>query len=342
MKACCLFLILVCVAGAQSLPIPGQAPPAAGAAQENLSPDTVVAKVDGGKDVTVAQVQDLLRNEGPQVIERFLQDPSGILGRLLMVRELVAEGEKEKIADKSPLKEQLEQMRMQAIATGMINYMSNSYRVSIDDVKAFYNSNPSRYQQAKIKAILVEFKPSGALAPGANLSTEQLARMAVEAAHTTTQRTEEDAKSRALEVVRKLREGGDFAKLAGEYSDDAVSQAAGGDFAVVTQTSSYPDEIKKAVFNLKPGDISDPIRENSGFYIIQLVEKSQQPVEQLIEPITEEIRQNHVNEWFAQMTARFQPSIQNQEFFLHPERVVGLPSASPANGTKPGALPGSK
>jgi hypothetical protein len=337
MKVCSLFFPLVCVLGAQSLPVPGQIP------ADKLAPDAVVAKVDGGKDVTVAEIRALLQNEPPQVIQGFLQDPSGVLGRLLMVRELVAEGEKEGIAEKSPLKEQLEQMRVQALATGMVNYISNSFPVDNGDVKAFYDKNQSRYEQARIKAILVKFKPGVGPVAGAVPSTADLARMAVEAAHTTIQRSEEEAKSRAMEVVQKIRGGGDFGKLAAEYSDDEASKSAGGEFGVVTQTGSYPDSVKKAVFALKAGDLSDPIRESSGFYVIQVIEKTYQPMNELIGPITAEIRQNHVNEWFTQLTARFQPTIQNKEFFMHPDRALGLkPGNAGAGGPKPDAPSGLK
>ena len=350
MKVCCLLLVSVGLAAAQSLPMPGQVPsqtlPMPGQtpapAQDNLRDDTIVAKVDG-KDVTVAQVRELLRNESPPVIQRFLTDPTGIIGRLLMVRELVAEAEKAKIDQQSPLKEQLEQMRMQALATGMINYVSNSYRVSSEDIKAFYEANKSRYLQAKIKAVLVKFKPAVALTPGTAPSTEELAKIAVAAAHSSIQRSETDAQGRAMEVVHKLRDGADFAKVAADYSDDDVSKAAGGDFGMVTQASSYSDAIKKAVFALKIGEISDPLRENTGYYVIQVVDKTPQPMNELIEPITEEIRQSHVNQWFSQMTARFQPSIQNQDFFMHPGKAIGVSTpAAPAAATPAPASPVQK
>ena len=86
-------------------------------------------------------------------------------------------------------------------------------------------------------------------------------------------------------IVTQLRGGADFAKLAEQYSEDAASKAAGGDFGVIKASSDYPAELKSAVFALKPGEISEPIRQPTAFYIVRLEEKGPQPVDEIREPI---------------------------------------------------------
>jgi hypothetical protein len=60
------------------------------------------------------------------------------------------------------------------------------------------------------------------------------------------------------DLVKQLRDGADFAELAKKNSEDKNSAASGGDFGVLRRGDRIPEEIKTAVFALKPGEVSDP------------------------------------------------------------------------------------
>lgn len=81
------------------------------------------------------------------------------------------------------------------------------------------------------------------------------------------------ALSRAREVQQKLLSGGDFAKLAGEYSDDSGSKKLGGDLGWQPRGAFVP-EFEEAAGKLKPGEISDPVATQYGFHLIQLLERN--------------------------------------------------------------------
>jgi len=78
-------------------------------------------------------------------------------------------------------------------------------------------------------------------------------------------------KARADQIVQQLRAGADFATLAKEYSEHPSAQS-GGEMGTFKQGElAAPFDI---AFNLNVGDISDPVRSNSGFHILNVQEKS--------------------------------------------------------------------
>ncbi len=89
----------------------------------------------------------------------------------------------------------------------------------------------------------------------------------------TSNRTEEQARKRAEEILQKVRSGGDFAKLAREFSDDPGSKANGGSLPPVTRSQlslAFVPEFAKAVEALQPGQVSDLVKTQFGFHIIRL------------------------------------------------------------------------
>ena len=318
-----IFLTLLCPALFAQLP--STAP---------IAPDTVVAKVDG-KDVTAGEIQQALVMLPPQFAQLFNQNPKAAVQQMFLMRYLAEEGERLKLAEQSPLKEQLQVQRANAVAGARLNYESDHYQVPQDAIDEYYKRNQAKYQQARIKVISIAFKPTLAgsgTAPSAG-SLDDVAKQALAAAHSQEQRSEAEARQRADEVVKKLKAGENFAKLVAEYSDDATSKAAGGDFPPVKPSSSYPEEVKKAVFALEPGKVTDPIRQVSAFYVIRVEEKSTQPVNEVMEPISQEIRQAHVTEWFQNLTKRFEPTVESVEFFTQPSSELP-PQPAPKSPAK--------
>lgn len=85
----------------------------------------------------------------------------------------------------------------------------------------------------------------------------------------------ESARLKAQEVVGKLNEGGDFAKLALEYSDDPSAEQNGGNLGYFGRGVMVP-EFEEAVFSMEVGQISNPVRSEYGWHVIKLEEKKGQ------------------------------------------------------------------
>ncbi len=81
-----------------------------------------------------------------------------------------------------------------------------------------------------------------------------------------------EAMERAIEIRKRLLDGGDFEALAKEFSDDPGSAARGGDLGFMSR-DDFVREYAEAAYNLQPGEISDIVESQFGFHIIQLIDK---------------------------------------------------------------------
>lgn len=83
-----------------------------------------------------------------------------------------------------------------------------------------------------------------------------------------------ETEEKAKELVEKLRGGASFEELAKTESTDTGSKEKGGDLGWFTEGMMVP-EFDKAVFQLEPNKISDPVNTTYGWHIIELLEKEQ-------------------------------------------------------------------
>lgn len=76
----------------------------------------------------------------------------------------------------------------------------------------------------------------------------------------------------AKEVEKKLTDGGDFGKLAKEYSTDKESAAKGGKLGYFSVGKMVP-EFTDAAYKLDVDEISDPVKSQYGYHIIKVTDK---------------------------------------------------------------------
>ncbi|GIV17700.1 MAG: peptidylprolyl isomerase [Armatimonadota bacterium] len=103
------------------------------------------------------------------------------------------------------------------------------------------------------------------ISPDQNVSAEERQKMFAEARA----KAEEEAKAKAQKVYEEIKAGKDFAEAAKEYSDDRSNKDKGGDLGAFARGMMVP-EFEKAVFALKPGEISEPVKTPYGWHIIKV------------------------------------------------------------------------
>lgn len=80
------------------------------------------------------------------------------------------------------------------------------------------------------------------------------------------------AYKKALDLREKLLKGASWDTIALKFSDDRYSKTRGGNIGYMTAFQIfYPIEI--VIYKLKINEISMPVRSNSGYHVIQLVER---------------------------------------------------------------------
>jgi peptidyl-prolyl cis-trans isomerase C len=119
-------------------------------------------------------------------------------------------------------------------------------------IDEFYKQNPDRFKQGeRVRAshILI------AVPQGADAVTKTQAR------------------TKAEGLLKQVKAGGDFAKLAKENSQDPGSAIQGGDLGYFQPGQMVP-EFNDVAFKLAPGTVSDLVETQFGFHIIKVVEKT--------------------------------------------------------------------
>jgi parvulin-like peptidyl-prolyl isomerase len=297
-----------------------------------LDPTKVVAVI-AGKNVTVADVEKMLAAFNPQDLQMFQANPQLALSQYFLFIHLADEGDKAKLLEKSPYKEQFELLKIQLLRNARLNEENNTFPVTPEMLDAYYKQHSAQYEQAKIKVIQVSF--AGQIASTGTGINELKAAAQSALAAAQAKRSEPDAKALAEDIVQQLRGGADFVKMVEKYSEDPVSKAAGGDFGVIKIVSEYPADLKSVVFALKPGEISAPIRQPTAYYIIRLEEKGLQPLDEVREPIVQILRNDHMNQWMKDIGTEYQAIVKDPDL-LKAVTTLAIP-ATPAAG--PAAAP---
>ena len=77
-------------------------------------------------------------------------------------------------------------------------------------------------------------------------------------------------------MIARLKKGEDFAKVAGEVTEDPSGKANGGDLGYFTKDQMVP-EFSDAAFKLEAGQISEPVKTQFGWHVIKVEEKRTKP-----------------------------------------------------------------
>ena len=81
-----------------------------------------------------------------------------------------------------------------------------------------------------------------------------------------------------------------------EFSEDEDSKKKGGDFTI-KKSDQIPDVVKNAVFGLKKGEVTEPVKLPNGYYLFRLQELVVKPFKEIKDQIFTEIKQERKNVW---------------------------------------------
>jgi peptidyl-prolyl cis-trans isomerase C len=147
------------------------------------------------------------------------------------------------------------------------------------EAKEFYDKNPDKFKQ------------------GEAVRASHILVMANEQAD---EATKKKARTKIDDILKRVRAGEDFAKLAKEHSDDG-SKDQGGDLGFFVREKMVPP-FSEAAFALKPGEVSDVVTTQFGYHIIKLAERKEAttiPYEkvqpQIVQFLSEQKKRDRVN-----------------------------------------------
>ena len=308
MKALSLLVFFCLAALAQTVPLPPAAPP--NMAMPEMPDSTVVATFDDGATFTMGEFRKIYAILPPQNQQMAMRDRRTFLQQWAFMRKLALMADQEKLDQQSPSKEALAYYRMMILSQAKITDALNSATVEPAEVVKYYDVNKEKYKQVRVKAIYLSFSANAAPASAAG-SKKAL--------------TEEQANAKATKLLADLRGGGDFLKAVKDHSDDETSRTKDGDFATLRPSDNLPDAIKTAVFALKQGELSEPVRQPNGFYLFRAEEVTYRPLSQARDEIFSALKQQHYAEWLEKANKDTKVTFNNPAF-------LGLTPPTPIPG----------
>ena len=100
-----------------------------------------------------------------------------------------------------------------------------------------------------------------------------------------------EAEDKIKAVIARLKKGEDFAKVAGEVTEDPSGKANGGDLGYFSKEQMVP-EFSDTAFKLDKGQISEPVKTQFGWHVIKVEDKRVKPVPKFeeVKPQIEQLR----------------------------------------------------
>ena len=243
------------------------------AADTAKTSDPVVARVNG-EEIHRSDVMRELQMAGPQMQQMPPQIiyPQ-ILQKMIATKVVSQKGYADGLQNDKEIKQRVKNLEAQVVAEA---YVHKQVEPKITDAKI-----KERYEQLSAK-----FKPQDE----------------VRARHILVK-----TEAEATDVLKQLKSGTDFAKLAEEKSKDTGSAKQGGDLGYFVHDAMVK-AFADAAFAMKVGEVSDkPIKTEFGYHIIKVEDKrksSPPPIAEVKDQIANQLGQELTNDEVKSLEAK--------------------------------------
>jgi peptidyl-prolyl cis-trans isomerase C len=237
----------------------------------NVAPDAVVLTI-GSRKMTRAQFEEFA-SKLPEQLKVAVNGPNRrrFIEQYAELEALAQQARDRKLDQKPAVQAIVALQTDQALAGQLVQDLTANIKPDDAAIKAYYEAHKAEYAAPEVKArhILIRFKGS---AVPLRAGEKEL--------------TEEEALARAKELREKIVKGADFGALAKAESDDTGSGANGGDLGSFGH-GRMVKEFDEVAFSLPVGEISQPVKSQFGYHIIQVESRGPKSFEDLkpqIEP----------------------------------------------------------
>jgi peptidyl-prolyl cis-trans isomerase C len=251
-----------------SLPIPPPLP--------KVAPDKVILTV-GSMNLTAEQFDQII-DSVPEQYKAFFKGPGRkqFADQIVKVLVLAQEGQRRKLDEKPAFKTQALFQADNVLASATVAEINQSTKLDESELRKYYEDHKSDFEQLHARHILVRMKGSPVpVKPGQPDLTEA------------------EALNKAQDILKRLKAGEDFAKLAETESDDVGSAANGGDLPSFAHGRMVPS-FEEAAYKLQPGQISDPVKSQFGYHIIKLESRQAKTFEEARPEIEQKLKPEQV------------------------------------------------
>jgi peptidyl-prolyl cis-trans isomerase C len=253
-----------------------------------------------GHTVTMDEVTRQLEQMAPPA-RTYLNTPErkrSFVENMIMNDLMYEEGRKLGYADDPDVERQVKNLQKRLVVQKVMSKDQAPPPISDDDLRKYYDDNPSLYSTTQIHASHILVK-------------------------------DEDTAKAILAEVKAHPET--FADIAREKSTDTVTAQKGGDLGTFGQGRMVPD-FERAAFALHAGEISDVVKTQYGFHVITVSERKEgerRPFDQVKEQIRSTLRnkllQDQVRNHFEELKKAADVKI-DDEALTHLNPGAGMPT----------------
>lgn len=125
------------------------------------------------------------------------------------------------------------------------------------------------------------------------------------------------SQKQANEVLKKIKDGEDFAAIARQYST-APEATMGGDMGYVAR-GQLPEKLEDPIFSLEPNRVSPVIHTSYGYHIFKVVEKRpagkprmDDRIEEIRKRLTKEKIEAAYGPWLAKLRSRYKITVHKE------------------------------
>lgn len=226
--------------------------------------------------ITKAQFEELANNLAPNITPQMKKQLAGILPRIMAMSK---EAEKQGLENTPQYKERMKFTRMQLLAQQLQQKLQDeAAKISDADVDQYYKAHPQEFEQYSLDRLFVP-RMKQMMEPEAKTGEQDEKNK--EAAEKAKQDEGEKAMTKLAEDLRaRAASGEDFLKLQKEAFEAAGMKIESPTVTLPNVRRSGLPPAHAAVFNLKPGEVSQVLSDSGGHYIYKMTSKTEMPLEQ--------------------------------------------------------------
>jgi peptidyl-prolyl cis-trans isomerase C len=342
-------------------PAATNAPSSSASKMAELFGDTVVAKGDGLEvkrselDSVVVNAKAAAATRGQPVPPQFAQVfEQQMLARIIQVKLLLKKAtDADRIGGKERAEKRLETLVKRGASQDMIDLQIKAMgltkdeffsrivdeataemvaereleaTISDEEAKKYYEEHPSQFEEPeKVRAshiLMMTIDPTNRK----SLTDEQKA----------------EKKKKIEGLLKRARDGEDFATLAKEHTEDIASRETGGEYTF--PRGQMVPEFEAAAFSMQTNQISDIVTTAFGYHIIKVSEKTparKVPYDEVAENLKEVLRQQAMIKklpaYMAKLRKDFNVEILDEKLIPkeEPDEMPGAPTITTPPATQP-------
>ena len=246
---------------------------------------TQVVAIVNGEPVTEDQLEAMIRGLPPNMQLTARKNTLEFLRQYYLMKKLAALAEEEGLHQKSPYKEAILYQRFSILAQAELNEKMQNLHVSHAEMQAYYEQNKDKFLEVRARAIYIPYRTE---------ATKQLDQAGEVL-------DEKEAEKLAFQIAQRARNGEDFAQLVEKYSKDESTRKKGGDLGWIKRSDPLPEDVRKTLFSLQVGQVSDPVKQPNGFYIFRLEEVRNLSLRDVSPQVYKAIKEKKFKAWLEEL-----------------------------------------